>query len=54
MIKTKNLTPENYYKQSRDFQLIGRIFDFVLNYLKTNVDAVSNNPFSEDFEDILK
>ena len=50
MIKTKNLTPENYYKQSRDFQLIGRIFDFVLNYLKTNVDAVSNNPFSEDFD----
>lgn len=50
MIKTKNLTPENYYKQSRDFQLIGRIFDFVLNYLKTNIDTVSNNPFSEDFD----
>lgn len=50
MINTQNLTPETYYKQSRDFQLIGRIFDFVFNYLKTNIDTMGNNPYSDNFD----
>lgn len=50
MIRTKNLVPEVYYKESRDFQLLGRIYDFLFNYLKTNLDAIENNPYSENFD----
>lgn len=43
MIKTQNLIPEIYYKESRDFQLLGRIYDIIYNYAKTNVDLVLDN-----------
>ena len=29
MIKTQELTPEVYYKKSRDFQILGRIYDII-------------------------
>ena len=38
MIKLQDYTPDIYYSESRDFQFIGRLFDLVLNYVKTNVD----------------
>ena len=38
MIKLQELTPSVYYEQSRDFQFIGRLYDIVLNYIKTNAD----------------
>ena len=47
MIKTEKLTPEIYYKESRDFQLFGRSYDIIFNYLKTNIDLI-NNPTSKD------
>lgn len=47
MIKLKNLTPEVYYKQSRDFQLLGRLFDVVLNSVKTEADLIYNIPLSD-------
>ena len=47
MIKTQNLTPEIYYKESRDFQYFGRVFDIVFNYLKTNVDLMENFPINQ-------
>lgn len=47
MIKTQNLVPEIYYKKSRDFQLFGRLYDIVFNYIKTNTDLI-NEPTSED------
>ena len=50
MIKTQNLTPEIYYKRSRDFQLLGRVCDFVFNYLKNNTHAVENNLLGELFD----
>lgn len=50
MIKTQNLTPEIYYKKSRDFQLLGRICDFVFNYLKNTNHAVENNIISDVFD----
>lgn len=42
MIKLQNLTPQNYYKDSRDFQLFGRIYDVLFNYLKTNTLAITD------------
>lgn len=44
MIKTENLTPEIYYQMSRDFQLLGRLYDVVLNSTKTDVDLLYNLP----------
>ena len=42
MIKLEDSTPKVYYTQSRDFQLIGRLYDIVLNSVKTNVDLIYN------------
>ena len=48
MIKTKNLVPDIYYDQSRDFQFLGRTLEVVFNYLKTNIDLVKENPVSKN------
>ena len=40
MIRLQDMTPSVYYDQSRDFQFIGRLFDVVLNSVKTNADMV--------------
>ena len=44
MIKLRNLTPDVYYNESRDFQFIGRLFDVVLNSVKTEADLLYNVP----------
>lgn len=44
MIKLQNLTPEVYYKHSRDFQFLGRLYDIVLNSIKTNTDTLYSLP----------
>jgi len=49
MIKLQELTPKVYYEHSRDFQLIGRLYDLVLNYTKTQADTIYNLPFSDNF-----
>lgn len=46
-IKLQNLTPHIYYNHSRDFQLIGRLYDIVLNSVKTNVELLYNLPFND-------
>ena len=48
MLKTKNLIPEMYYNQSRDFQLIGRAFDVAMNYTKMNADLMRGLPLSNN------
>ena len=53
MIKTKDLVPGIYYNQSRDFQLLGRVFEVVFNYLKTNIDLMSGSPLSKNLDDTL-
>lgn len=53
MIKFKNYTPAVYYAESRDFQLLGRLFDVVLNSVKTEADQIYNIPISEDSDDAL-
>lgn len=47
MIYTYNQVPEVYYKESRDFQLLGRIYDVVFNYLKTNIDTIYHLPLDK-------
>lgn len=53
MIKFQNLTPEVYYKESRDFQLLGRLFDLVLNAVKTDTDLLYNLPLSTNSDEKL-
>lgn len=44
MLKTQQLTPEVYYKESRDFQFFGRLYDGAINYLKTEIDLIKAFP----------
>lgn len=53
MIKLQNLTPEVYYKESRDFQLLGRLFDLVLNAVKTDTDLLYTLPLSTNSDEKL-
>ena len=53
MIKLQHLTPEVYYKESRDFQLLGRLFDLVLNAVKTDADLLYNLPLSTNSDEKL-
>ena len=53
MIKLQNLTPEVYYKESRDFQLLGRLFDLVLNAVKTDADLLYNLPLITNSDEKL-
>ena len=40
MISIKNQVPSVYYDASRDFQLLGHLYEVVLNYTKTNADML--------------
>lgn len=53
MIKLQDLTPEIYYTQSRDFQFIGRLYDVVLNYVKTNATNLYNLPVGQNMDEQL-
>lgn len=48
MIKTQNLVPEIYYKESRDFQFFGRLYDMLFNYLKTEIDLIRSFPLNNN------
>ena len=53
MIKLQELTPSVYYEQSRDFQFIGRLYDIVLNYVKTNADNLYTLPIGKNMGEKL-
>jgi hypothetical protein len=53
MIKIQDLTPAIYYNHSRDFQLIGRLYELVLNYSKTNAANLYNLPAGESMDEQL-
>ena len=57
MVKTQNLTPKVYYDKSRDFQLIGRLFDLVFGYMKNASEIFTSITDTEnldsDFVDLL-
>ena len=42
-MKVDKLVPEIYYRESRDFSYVGRLFETLFNYLKTNVDLVGES-----------
>jgi len=50
MIKVQRNVPDYYYDESRDFQLIGRIFESVLNHSKTATDIIVNTPLSQNYD----
>jgi hypothetical protein len=45
-LKAEYCTPSIYYQMSRDFQLLGRLYDVVLHSVKTDVDLLYNLPLS--------
>lgn len=53
MIRLQDLTPEVYYRQSRDFQFIGRLYDIVLNYSKTNATNLYQLPIGDNMNEQL-
>lgn len=53
MIKIQESVPNIYYDSSRDFQLIGHLFDLVLNSTKTEADLLFNLPLSTNSDDQL-
>lgn len=53
MIRLQDLTPAIYYNQSRDFQFIGRLYDLVLNYIKTNSANLYNLPIGKNMDEQL-
>ena len=44
MIKVYNQVPHIYYNESRDFQVFGRLYEVLFNYIKSNVDLIYNLP----------
>lgn len=53
MIKLQDLTPAIYYTKSRDFQFIGRLYDIVLNSVKTNAANLYNLPVGKNMDEQL-
>lgn len=53
MIKLQDLTPKIYYDSSRDFQFIGRLYDLVLNSVKTNAANLYNLPCGKNMDEQL-
>ena len=47
MINIQESVPQVYYEQSRDFQLLGRLFELVLNAIKTSVDSLYYLPLAD-------
>lgn len=52
-ISISSLTPRVYSNHSRDYQLIARLFDAVLNSVKTNVNILENVRTGDSLEDGL-
>lgn len=48
MIRTKDIVPKVYYSESRDFQLLGRVFEILFNYNKLNNDLILSDPLSRN------
>lgn len=53
MINIKDMTPDTYYNNSRDFQVLGRTLEVLLNYTKMNVDIMKGNYDIKNIDDSL-
>lgn len=51
-MKVKNLVPNVYYKESRDFSYIGRLFEIIFNYMKSGSNIVDKS-LSLDINSII-
>ena len=40
-MKVENMVPGIYYRESRDFAYIGRVFEILFNYMKTGADNIN-------------
>ena len=55
LIKVQNMTPEIYTQESRDFQLLCRLYDCVLNGVKFDIDTIPSLVNTKDCRnDILQ
>lgn len=50
MINTSKITPSYYSKESRDFQLLGSLFDAVFNYSKMSANDMINFPLTKNID----
>lgn len=48
MIKTRELVPQVYYDESRDFQMLGRVYEALFNHCKTYADLMLGLPLSKE------
>lgn len=48
MINVYKSLSRTYYNNSRDFQIFGRVYELLLNYILTNVDVVASIPLSDN------
>lgn len=53
MIKTEQLVPQVYYNRSRDFQFLGRLYDIIFNYVKTETNLVKESTLNENTDNKL-
>lgn len=53
MLRMRQMVPNVYYDHSRDFQLIGRLYELVANMVKTNADMLYNLPVSDNMNEKL-
>ena len=48
MIQVYNSVPSIYYNESRDFQVLGRVFEILFNFNKTEIDLLKENLLSNN------
>ena len=53
VIRLQNETPEVYTEQSRDFQLLCRVYDCVINSIKFDVDSIKKISSTRDIRATL-
>lgn len=53
MIRYQEMVPDYYVEQSRDFQVLCRLYDFTLNSLKYNIDSIQNITDTRNIKDTL-
>lgn len=48
MIKVYESVPQIYYDNSRDFQLFGRLYEIMFNYILMNIDLIKGVPVNDN------
>lgn len=49
-MKVNKLVPEVYYRESRDFAYVGRLFELIFNYMKTGSGCVNASNFNTNID----